>query len=491
MSSNKQDILQGERCTTLGACAVDNTKCSICLAQIDRGSKSNKCSHCIKKMNSIPTGFQFETDGEEKKEFECPICLGIIRDATELPCHHLMCLACLEHYENEEKEKVKGNGEDEKTAVYLCSICQKPYQPKDKYQVKSIDRIIQTSIRVKCHQKQCTWVGCIMDYQQHDKICNCVLEPCPYFELGCDVMIERGQIQTHSRSNSIIHETLLLKSVKMFSQERKQYQQQINDQNKKIESLEATVTTLKKHVEKIEKDTAQNILTTKSEAAKAQKMRENIVNIEKDFDQRKAEVQNLKVHAEQLSELHLTLSLPDIRNQRSVSKFLHKKDYDTMKEVKSWNAFVKIANRNKNCSYLNTLKDAINNYSETVFSKKWHTRLSQKTRSQTEGCMVYGYLKLRTYIQIEKISVKKCNDRKEFQEATRDEKWCRHSAFTASFVDFPNEALHVMIQFDFKTVSLFHWEDEEKNRTIPLNGVPVILGDRKFSLHAGVLLRFN
>ena len=34
-----------------------------------------------------------------------------------------------------------------------------------KYEVKSIDRIIQTSIRVKCPQKECTWTGCIMDYQ--------------------------------------------------------------------------------------------------------------------------------------------------------------------------------------------------------------------------------------------------------------------------------------------------------------------------------------
>ena len=76
MSSNKQEILQEESNASQGACAMDNTRCSICLAPIDQGSKSNKCLQCIEKMNSVPTGFQFETDGAEKKEFECPICLG-------------------------------------------------------------------------------------------------------------------------------------------------------------------------------------------------------------------------------------------------------------------------------------------------------------------------------------------------------------------------------------------------------------------------------
>ena len=133
-SQDKLNRLERESTNTAvhGACAMAKSRCSICQEPIDhQGSKSNKCGQCIRKMNAIPTGFHFEVDGAEKKEFECPICLGIIRDSTELPCHHLMCLACLTHYENEEIQKVKTQGLDEGKATFLCSICQRPYKPKD------------------------------------------------------------------------------------------------------------------------------------------------------------------------------------------------------------------------------------------------------------------------------------------------------------------------------------------------------------------------
>ena len=34
--------------------------------------------------------------------------------------------------------------------------------------VGSMDRVIQTSLDVKCLQKECNWVGCIKDY----KVCK-------------------------------------------------------------------------------------------------------------------------------------------------------------------------------------------------------------------------------------------------------------------------------------------------------------------------------
>ena len=58
-------------------------------------------------MSSIPTGYQNEIAGPDKKLFECPICLCIIKRATELPCEHLMCADCLLHCENEELVRVE------------------------------------------------------------------------------------------------------------------------------------------------------------------------------------------------------------------------------------------------------------------------------------------------------------------------------------------------------------------------------------------------
>ena len=59
-------------------------------------------------MDSIPTGFSNEVTGTtDKKLFECPICLCLIRNATELPCQHLHCADCLIFYEKEEMDKLK------------------------------------------------------------------------------------------------------------------------------------------------------------------------------------------------------------------------------------------------------------------------------------------------------------------------------------------------------------------------------------------------
>ena len=59
-----------------------------------------------KKMASVPSGFPFQMVNEEK-EYECPICLVIIKNATELNCTHLMCGECLVYYEKSQDELYK------------------------------------------------------------------------------------------------------------------------------------------------------------------------------------------------------------------------------------------------------------------------------------------------------------------------------------------------------------------------------------------------
>ena len=99
-----------------GACSSDYvqstspSKCSICYERIinvpstssSPEKLNNKCQKCLTTMNAIPSGFPFKFAGDTDKEFECPICLSIIREATELPtCHHVMCRECLVYYEQE------------------------------------------------------------------------------------------------------------------------------------------------------------------------------------------------------------------------------------------------------------------------------------------------------------------------------------------------------------------------------------------------------
>ena len=80
--------------------------------EIARGARvmenPQSCSLFIGEMGDIPTGFAFiVVEGQGDKEFECPICLCLIKGATELPCEHLMCGDCLLHYEKGQTEKAE------------------------------------------------------------------------------------------------------------------------------------------------------------------------------------------------------------------------------------------------------------------------------------------------------------------------------------------------------------------------------------------------
>ena len=81
---------------------LNEQKCSLChqpflpdIVSSPNTSQINpKCDECLKTIISIPSGFPFELVNKVK-EYECPICLSLIKDATELSCTHLMCKACL------------------------------------------------------------------------------------------------------------------------------------------------------------------------------------------------------------------------------------------------------------------------------------------------------------------------------------------------------------------------------------------------------------
>ena len=83
--------------------------CSFCLAwipNIESNTSNLKCEECLRRIDSIPSGFQFKTV-KLSKEYECPICLSLIENAIELPCIDLVCKACVEFYENGEIKKHK------------------------------------------------------------------------------------------------------------------------------------------------------------------------------------------------------------------------------------------------------------------------------------------------------------------------------------------------------------------------------------------------
>ena len=78
---------------------IRSLKCSNCFEKfrVESISKDLKaeCYRCSTQRKTQDTsGYPFEMVAYEEQlaqNFQCPICLLIMRDATELPCHHLMC----------------------------------------------------------------------------------------------------------------------------------------------------------------------------------------------------------------------------------------------------------------------------------------------------------------------------------------------------------------------------------------------------------------
>ena len=80
--------------------------CKLHLRNIESNSTNLKCEDCVRKLEAVPSGLQFKMV-TENKGYECAICLALLKKATELPCFHLMCQGCLEHYEESQIEIYK------------------------------------------------------------------------------------------------------------------------------------------------------------------------------------------------------------------------------------------------------------------------------------------------------------------------------------------------------------------------------------------------
>ncbi|XP_066936940.1 TNF receptor-associated factor 3-like isoform X2 [Clytia hemisphaerica] len=130
-------------------------------------------------------GYNFEALNETPKEYECGICSQFLKEAVELACTHAFCGDCLTRCE---KDKPKPS----------CPICRRTYNNTEKHPNHTLNRIITTSMDVKCPLKDdgCEWTGKISDFKHHlcqYKFIKCSLE-------GCTEIIQRRLEGRHQKS---------------------------------------------------------------------------------------------------------------------------------------------------------------------------------------------------------------------------------------------------------------------------------------------------
>ena len=63
------------------------------------------------KSESSTTYGGYDLKTKSKTSYECSICKNIIKQFTELPCNHFTCRSCLEHWEDQQKQKAEDQNE--------------------------------------------------------------------------------------------------------------------------------------------------------------------------------------------------------------------------------------------------------------------------------------------------------------------------------------------------------------------------------------------
>ncbi|XP_066914977.1 TNF receptor-associated factor family protein DDB_G0268444-like [Clytia hemisphaerica] len=144
-------------------------------------------------------GYSFELAGQEVSEFRCNICKLLLREATELPCTHMFCQACLWEWHMDPKSKA-GKSLDEQTDFYECPDCHQSYFIEQIRRSAVTDKVITASLMIKCHFSKhgCSWTGHIVQFQEHKLECDFTPSNCPF--QGCYKVLNRGQLEEHKEN---------------------------------------------------------------------------------------------------------------------------------------------------------------------------------------------------------------------------------------------------------------------------------------------------
>ncbi|KAI3386891.1 hypothetical protein SNEBB_004535 [Seison nebaliae] len=111
-------------------------------------------------------------------EYNCPICLNIIKDAIQTTCGHRFCLTCYERYVAQSSTTL--------TDHVRCPIDKLPLEGI--FSDVAFRREI-LSLKVECENSHCEWTGEIRNMKKHVDECNAVEIQCP-FEMAIQQFID-------------------------------------------------------------------------------------------------------------------------------------------------------------------------------------------------------------------------------------------------------------------------------------------------------------
>ncbi|XP_066910201.1 restin homolog [Clytia hemisphaerica] len=267
----------------------------------------------------------------------------------------------------------------------------------------------------------------------------------------------------------------------------------IQTQCKKIDSLEVEWKDFKT------KPTAED-LYGEIENEKYQGLLAEIKNVDKKNETARRdlarEILNLKIFAERISKLHLTLSEPAVRGYEVGDKFLGQIQYEQKDEVRRWIKFADeiYVSKDEGCGYLKDLKEAITEYRKSIYCGAWNQRLLQMTFYGMEcGQVLNRYVKIvSSLIVVKMISVKVYQTIEDYEKVVRKEKWCKHSHHVASYFDRYGSCLFVAIFYpmEYRNVYILHAQDEEKKLSVPGNE-HLQLDDLHYSINGYVVLHLK
>ena len=282
---------------------------------------------------------------------------------------------------------------------------------------------------------------------------------------------------------------------KLDNVERKnlELQNKIESQNIIIEKLNTTVKELTKKVEILENKgnemrnkNEQNMKKSNEHFESLEKLIKNessetnlksiflenqLEDLKKQIGALKKQIGALNQFAEDVSNLHLTLSNPLIRlNYPTVNQ----KEYEERKEFKQWTNFTKeISKRNDALAHVANLKKAVASYSRTVFPKNHSDRFKIASHMLSSDIINVNLLKLECPYNFRYVSIKLIHKYDEFQQILGTKRYFQNSHRVLSHPDVNNDIFNVFLYDGSKNVTLFHSTDEKRHLKIPSDGTIV------------------